>query len=179
MVTLLEKFRAGDTFLLNFDLQDFPASEGWTLSYILKGPASITIAGSIVDGIYEVEALPTATVNWTSGVYWAFIAVELGGQKTSLEIGKCEILPSLASITTLDGRSHAEKVRDALKSLIEGKASQDVDSYSIAGRSLTKLSPTELLKWLQFYENEVRKELLAEKKQRGEKVSNYVFARFS
>ena len=179
MVTLLEKFRAGDTFLLNFDLEEFPASEGWTLAYILKGPSSITINGAIQDGVYEVEVLPATTTGWAAGDYWAFITVELGGQKATLELGQCNILPALSSLTNFDGRSHAAKVRDALKSLMEGKATQDVDSYSIAGRSLTKLSPTELLKWLQFYENEVRKEELAAKKQRGEKVGHYVFARFS
>ena len=40
-----------------------------------------------------------------------------------------------------DVRTHAEKVFEALEALIEGRPTKDVTSYSIAGRSLTRMSP--------------------------------------
>lgn len=54
-----------------------------------------------------------------------------------------------------DPRSHAEKMLTKIESLLEGKADSDVANYSIAGRSLTKLSPDELVKWRNYYRSEV------------------------
>lgn len=179
MVISMPETRAGDTFLLNFDLDDYPASEGWAITYNLRGPSQIDIIGSIDQGQYEIEALSATTANWTPGDYWAFITVNLAGQKKTIEAGQTKILPALSSLNNFDGRTHNQKVRDALKSLIEGKAEQDVDSYSIAGRSLTKLNPKDLLQWYRYYVNECRKEENEAKRARGEAVSSSILARFS
>ena len=48
---------------------------------------------------------------------------------------------------------------DKLESLLEGKADSDVSSYSIAGRSLNKLTVEELLKWLDHYKAKYQKEI--------------------
>ncbi len=61
----------------------------------------------------------------------------------------------LADPATQDTRSHSEKVLEAIEALIEGRATKDVASYSIAGRSLTRLSPDELVKWRAVYRREV------------------------
>ena len=52
-------------------------------------------------------------------------------------------------------KDHLVKVLAALEALLEGKASSDVSSYSIAGRALTKLSISELLVWRDKYKAEL------------------------
>lgn len=80
-----------------------------------------------------------------------------------MESGQIEILPDLAQATTdSDFRSHVKKVLDAIESLLEGKATADAMSYSIGGRSISKMGPTELLKWRDVYRVEYERELDAE-----------------
>lgn len=57
-----------------------------------------------------------------------------------------------------DPRSHAEIMLSKIESILEGRADSDVDSYSIAGRSLSKLKPKELTDWRNYYRVEVQKE---------------------
>ena len=54
---------------------------------------------------------------------------------------------------------------DLIESLLEGKATKDVSSYSIAGRSLNKMGVSELLEWRNYYKAEYNRELA---KQRNE-----------
>jgi hypothetical protein len=54
-----------------------------------------------------------------------------------------------------DPRTHAEKMLTKIEALLEGRADADVQSYSIAGRSLTKMTPDELVKWRNYYRSEV------------------------
>lgn len=86
----------------------------------------------------------------------------------SLETGSVTIDPD---ITTQDPRSHAEKVLEAIEALIEGRATKDVSSYSIAGRSLTRLSPKELVEWRSFYKNEVARKRAAGQPNGGRRIT--------
>ena len=76
--------------------------------------------------------------------------------RVAISSGTFTVKPDPA--TAGDVRSHAVKVLAALEALIEGRATADVSSYSIAGRSLTKLSVDELTKWRAYYRREVRRE---------------------
>lgn len=175
MVTTLQKFRKGDSFNLEFDLQDFPATEGWQLSYKLRGPAAINIAATIDDGQYLVNASPATTGAWIDGNYWAFAVVSLAGEIVTVELGETKILPSLTDLTTLDQRSHVKKVLDALEALLEGKALEDVAEFTIGNRSLTAMKPDELLKWKDHYSKLYRREKATAE---GKKPKNRVLVRF-
>ena len=65
---------------------------------------------------------------------------------------------------------------DAIEALIEGRATKDVSSYSIAGRSLTRMTPDELVKWRSTYRAEVARQRNAGKPNGGRKIT---LARFS
>jgi len=67
--------------------------------------------------------------------------------------GQFSILPDL-DIELADPSGHAEIMLRKVESLLEGRADKDVSSYSIAGRSITKMSVTELLEWRNFYKRE-------------------------
>lgn len=178
MVTVIPQFRSGDSFLLEFDLDAYPASEGWTLEYSLRGPSAIDVSGSIQSDLYQVSADPETTNDWAVGDYLAFVVVSLGSQKATIELGKTTILPSLTGLAPFDTRSHVKKVLDALESLLESKASKDVDNYTIANRSLTKLSPDELLKWQKYYRSRYVKEQNDLAIQTGNPPKNRVLASF-
>lgn len=174
----ISNFRAGDSFKLVFDLDDYPAVDGWDLTYYLKGANSYSINATLVDGQYEVAESSANTANWVAGAYGAFLQVSKSGEKHTLELGQTTILAAMSALTNYDPRSHVKKVLDALESLMLGKASKDVDSYSIAGRQLTKMKPEEILKWKSHYGELYRRELAAEKIAQGKKSGNTVVVRF-
>jgi hypothetical protein len=65
-----------------------------------------------------------------------------------------------------------------IKSLLEGKADADVANYSIAGRSLTKLSFDELIKARDYYQEEYNKEVRAQRISKGQPTGATVKVRF-
>jgi len=54
--------------------------------------------------------------------------------------------------------SHAKTMLDAIEAVLEGRIDSDVESYSIAGRQITKIPITELLTIREKYKAEVKKE---------------------
>jgi len=64
-------------------------------------------------------------------------------------------------------REHVKKMLQAIENLLEGKITQDVQSYSIEGRSLTKLSTTELLAMRDYYRREAQSLDTEKEKMRG------------
>lgn len=57
-----------------------------------------------------------------------------------------------------DRRSHAQLMVDKIESVIAGRADQDVDSYTIKTRSITKMPISELTKWRDYYLAELGRE---------------------
>jgi hypothetical protein len=77
-----------------------------------------------------------------------------------------------------DPRTHAEIMLAKIKSLLEGKADADVSNYSVAGRSLTKLSFDELIKARDYYQEEYNKEIQALRIQKKQATGTTVKVRF-
>jgi hypothetical protein len=154
------EIRVGDTVAWKKSLSDYPATT-YTLSYYLvKSGTRITFDASASGTDHAVSVAATTTVGWTAGTYhWESFAHD-GNDRYFVEAGIIELLPDFETATSgYDDRSHAKKMVDLIESLMEGKAAADVESYSIAGRSLTKMSITELTEWLAHYRAEYRKEL--------------------
>jgi len=147
----------------------------------------ITITAAADGDDYAISVLPATTRSWVKGIYsWMAYVYKTTGdpavisEKHTLENGQVEILPDLTqAISTTDLRSHAKKVLEAIESLLEGKPAYDVASYSIAGRSVSKMSPEELIKWRSFYKTEYERELEAEAIARGEDNPRRIGVRFN
>ena len=77
-----------------------------------------------------------------------------------------------------DPRSHAEIMLGKIESLLSGRADADVASYSIAGRSLTKLEITELIEWRNYYKREVIMQRRKERIREGKSTGSTILARF-
>ena len=66
-----------------------------------------------------------------------------------------------------------------IESLLEGRADSDVANYAIQGRSLTKLSIDDLVKWRDYYQSEVNNQKRLEEIKLGRKTSATVKVRFT
>lgn len=156
-----ERIRSGDTIRWRReDLLSYPASL-WTLTYILLMTGRQIVITASADGNNFVVNVPAATsASYIAGTYSWTAAVSNGAERYTVSTGKMEVLPNPATQTAgLDTRSHAKKVLDALEALLEGKATRDAQSITIAGQSITKMNPEELLRWRNFYRVEYNAEL--------------------
>jgi len=150
-----------------------------------KSPIAITASADGDD--YTFTVLPAVTRLWVAGAYkWQAYVYKASGtpslitEKYTFYDGTITILPDLTqALSTTDNRSHVKKVLDAIEAVLEGKASQDVLSYSIAGRSISKMNPEELIKWRSFYQSEYQRELETEAVRRGEDNPKRVGVRFN
>ena len=131
------------------------------------------------DNIYYVEVASSTTASYSVGDYnWdAFITRTADSQRFRIDNGKTKIVPNLAN-TNADTRSHAKKVLDAIEAVIEGRASQDQMSYSIAGRSLSRMSIDDLLKFRDRYRSEYMTEVKRLRIKNKQDTGNTIKARF-
>lgn len=157
-------FRAGDLLAWTKSLADYPANDGWALSYTLINASSkITINASASGADFSVSVPAATTAPYTPGIYQWMGRVSKALEILTVAVGTIEILPNLATATTFDFRSHARTMLDAIEAAFEGKASSTQLSYSINGRTVENLTPEQLITWRSFYKMEVTKEAQAEK----------------
>ena len=78
-----------------------------------------------------------------------------------------------------DPRSHACTIVERIESVVEGRAAADVASYSINGRSLTKIAIPELIEWRARFKSEYLREFRKKRARNRIAASSTVLVRFS
>ena len=144
---------------------DYP-TDSYSLSYEFHcdsgggGNHQFTINAVEANNTYYIEVPTTTTDNYNPHDYiWgAYITRTSDSSRVQVGEGKITILPNLAD-TNADLRSHAKKVLDSLEAVIEGRATIDQSSMSIAGRSLSRMSVDELLTFRNRYKSEYLQEV--------------------
>ena len=163
-----DEFTAGELVEWTKSFSDYPASDGWVLTYAVRGAQEIDIVATADGDAHAVSLTAAATGAYTAGMCWWQSKITKGSEVYILNSGDFEIIASLSAVSgTYDGRTHAAKMVDAIEALLENKATKDQLSYSIQGRSITKLSPEETIKWLNFYRGEVNKQEAAQRLKLG------------
>lgn len=132
----------------------------FTATYIARirggGTSEIQIAGTAYEDDY-IFTVPSATsAGYDEGHYhWQLEMVrDSDSNRIVLDRGEWEILPDL-DVNASDPRNHAEIMIDKIETVLQGRADADVLSYSINGRSLSKMAPTELVEWRDYYKREL------------------------
>lgn len=165
--------------------QDYPTSSGYTAEYVARitggGATEIKMAqaaGSTDDYYLFTVSSETSSV-FVPGLYhWQLeITQTSSGNRIVVDIGDFTAIPDMDD-NQADPRIHAEIMLDKIQTLLEGKADADVSSYSIAGRSLTKLSFQELLDARDFYRREITQHNNKELLKRGKKNGSTIQVRF-
>lgn len=161
---------------------DYPPAS-YALSYSMQllgdGNHTIAITASESGSDYIVEVSSAATAGYTAGDYrwYAFITRSSDSQRIEIGTGSLKVVPNTAS-GHHDTSSHAEIMVRKIESVLQNRADADVASYSIAGRSLSKMSPEELTTWRDYYRAEVVRERRAERMANGLGTNSQVLVRF-
>lgn len=154
---------AGITLRVPLVFPEYPAPD-WELSLFLRGPASIDIVAVGSGETHTLEAAASVSGAFAPGAYFWQLRAESAGDVVRLGEGQTQILADIAAATAgFDGRSHAQRVLDAIEAVIEGRASLDQESYSINNRSLSRTPISDLLKLRDRYRSEVASALAAKK----------------
>ena len=164
---------------------DYPTSSGYTAEYVARitggGSSEIKIpqAAGSTDSYYLFTASSATTAVFEPGKYhWQLeITQTSSGNRIVADIGDFEAIPDMDN-NQADPRIHAEIMITKIESLLQGKADADVSNYSIAGRSLTKMSFTELTDARDYYRQEMVKHENDALLKRGKRNVATIRARF-
>ena len=143
---------------------DYP-TDTYSLKYVARttenGGGEIEITATETGGYYLVQVASTVTADWNFGTYqWQKEIIRTSDSaRIVISRGQFTVISSMTDAN--EYRSHAQIMLSKIESLLQGKADADVMSYSVAGRSLTKMSFAELIAARDLYKAEVRKEQAA------------------
>jgi len=162
---------------------DYPPAD-FSAEYVARitggGSSEIKLAATEVDGTYLFTANSTTTDEFDAGYYhWQLEVTKTStGDRLVVDRGAFEAIVDL-DINQSDPRTHAEIMVEKIQSILEGKADSDVSNYSIAGRSLTKMTFEELISTRDVYRRELQQQKVKERIRRGKASGSTVKVRFS
>jgi len=170
---MIENFSAGNTLTLDVAIDNnYGPSNSYDLFIALRGPDAINIrngeAGVTITSsgdTYEVIVTSSITATYTPGDYSYTIYTYDTDERYQHSSGTISILPDIEQqVSGYDGRSQYKKTLDAIDAVLEGRASQDQSSYSIAGRSLSRTPIPDLIElrnyYFRLYTNEQQKQAI-------------------
>lgn len=126
---------------------DYPTAD-YSLSYefnLIDGATASNFTLTATESNDEYIISTSNTGSYTKGEYnWvSYITRTSDSARVKIAEGYIEIQDNYAT-TSASVRSHAKIVLDAVKAVIENRATMDQSSMSIAGRSLSRMSISEL-----------------------------------
>ena len=163
-------------------VDDYPLAD-YSMEYVARitggGSTEIKVAATETGGTYVFEVDSATSAAYVAGFYhWQLEVTETAsGNRVVLERGTFTAVEDLDT-NGADPRSHAEIMITKIESILSGKADADVASYSINGRSLTKMSFEDLINARDFYRKEYAKERAKERADAGENTGQTVLVRF-
>ena len=179
-----EKIIIGDYLLWKrTDLvSDYPLAD-YSMEYVARltagGNTEIKVAATETNGTYVFEVDSSTSANYVAGFYhWQLEVTKTStGDRVAIETGTFTAVEDL-DVNGADPRTHAEIMITKIQTILEGKADADVSSYSINGRSLTKLSYEELVDARDYYRKEYITERRTEDARNGNRSSQTILVRF-
>jgi hypothetical protein len=174
-----DDFRIGDTLTWTANITGYPPATWTAIYHFVKGGDQQTVTASELNGTHLFTI--NSDLGFTAGVYSWSLSVTDGTDRHTLRRGRINALVDYGAEINEEGyddRSHVKIVLDALQAMIEGKASKDQASYSIAGRSLARMDVTVLREWRDDYRAQYSAEIKKERIARGLGHSGKVKVRF-
>jgi hypothetical protein len=164
------------------DLTDYSPSL-FTATYVARvatgNNTEIQIVGTSYQGGFLFTVPSATSANYVVGEYhWQLeILRNSDNNRIVVDRGLFKIIPDL-DVNGADPRTHAEIMLAKIESILQGRADGDVASYSINGRSLTKIPLNDLMTWRDRYKAEVWKQTQEDRRRRGIGTGANILVRF-
>ena len=166
------------------DLNSDYSNSSYTLSYQARqagnGTYVITITASASGSDYLVQVGQSTTRPYNVGLYYwdAYITRNSDSERIRIDSGQWEVIGDKATDNAAP-RTSNQKIYEAVIAVIEGRASQDQMSYSIAGRSLSRMSIQDLIEFEGIYKARWMKEVNQSRIKDNLGTKNTIHARFT
>lgn len=140
---------------------------------------AITTSESSSPEEYLVEVASSTTATYTAGdyTYQEYIIRSSDSERFVYSTGIVTVEPDLDTNTS-DPRSNARKILDGLQAMLENRASIDQMSMSIAGRSLSRMTPAEIRDWERHYKYLVSLETKKMRIKKGQPTGSEIKVKF-
>ena len=140
---------------------------------------AITASESSSPEEYQVEVASSTTATYTAGdyTYQEYVIRSSDSERLVYSTGIVTVKPDLDT-NTADPRSNARKILDGLQAMLENRASIDQMSMSIAGRSLSRMTPAEIRDWDRHYKYLVSLETKKMRIEKGQPTGSEVKVKF-
>ena len=153
--------QAGDTICWQRTLPDYPASDGWQLSYLLiSAAAHIVVPATAADDAHNITISAAASAAYPPGIYTWQASVARTGERYTVDKGAVTIKPNWATAGNADARSPAARALADLRAALLNwlSTSGQVQEYEIAGRRMRFATAFEIRERIRMAESEVRRE---------------------
>jgi len=120
------------------------------------GSNEIKLPATESEDYYLFTVSSATSADFEPGLYhWQLeITQTSSGDRIVVDIGDFTAIPDMDN-NQADPRIHAEIMVAKIETVLQGKADSDIANYSIAGRSLTKMSFSELMDARERYKREI------------------------
>lgn len=173
--TNLQNFTSGDTVDFTVDSKLYNIKD-YDCVAIFKGKETKRFETSNKEDEKFFFHISDEDSGITDGTYQLFLLFTKEDFKKTEKSIVFEVYKNITdSYEEYDALSYSRKMLNMLNSLVEGRLESDYESYTIGGRSITKMSPTELLKLRDYFEEKVAFE---EDEQNGRNNGNKIIIRF-
>lgn len=155
----------------------------YTATYVARitggGNTEVQVVGTASGSDYLFTVSSATSADFVVGLYHWQLEIKRNSDNNRIVVdrGNFTAIADL-DVNGADPRTHAEIMVGKIESILNGKADSDVSSYSIAGRSLTKMSFNDLIQARDYYKREMLKESTAELIRRGEATGATIKVRF-
>ena len=161
---------------------DYP-NDAYTATYVARitggGSSEIQIVGTAYNSDYLFSASSSVSADFVAGFYHYQLEMVRNSDSERIVIDRGTFTAAVdLDVNGTDPRSHAEIMVDKIETVLQGRADADVLSYSINGRSLSKMPPNELVEWRDYYKREFLMEKRKERIRRKIASGATIVARF-
>ena len=137
---------------------DYP-NNLYTATYIARitggGANEIQLTGTAYNDDYLFTVDSATSTDFVPGYYHWQLEIVRNSDSNRIVVDRGEFTAIVdLDVNQSDPRTHAEIMIDKIETVLQGRADADVLSYSINGRSLSKMAPTELVEWRDYYKRE-------------------------
>lgn len=180
------EIRVGFTTSWYKDVTDYPPSGGWTLKYALRNSAQkITLTAATSGTRYLTTVTASGSSAYVVGIYTWVAYVTKGTAETldqhEVDRGTIALVQNYSADAVYDGRSDARIIYDNLITKYKAFISSggEMQSMSVAGKSVSFRSAEDFLTQIKYWEAKVRDEEDAEAVANGGSSSRQVGVRLS
>ena len=140
-----EEIAAGDTLTFNRRLSDYPATDGWSLLYVLRGGAQDIEFTSTADLDTHSITVPAATTAaWLPADYILAGYAVNADQRFQVYEGPLTVAPNLPAAPEQNVKTFAQQMVENLEAVMLGKAGGDLLESRIGETQFRYLSPEQL-----------------------------------